>query len=182
MTFDGLNPTYYAIGSLIEKPEDPVKKEDKFATYSFIGWFNGETQWDFANDHVTEDLNLIAKFQKIERKYAISLVIENNTTTLELPYGAKIDLTTYKKDGYLMTLTCDGVEYVQDIYEVRGEAIITITYQKIDDPINPINPTNNSNKDLTGLFIGLACGGAVLIIGAEVLVLMLKKKGSKKKN
>ena len=182
VTFDGQNPTYYAIGSLIEKPEDPVKKEDKFATYTFIGWFNGETQWDFANDHVTEDLNLIAKFQKIERKYAISLVIENNTTTLELPYGAKIDLTTYKKDGYLMTVTCDGVKYVQDIYEVRGEATITITYQKIDDPINPINPTNNSNKDLTGLFIGLACGGAVLIIGAEVLVLMLKKKGNKKKD
>ena len=182
VTFDGQNPTYYVVGSLIEKPEDPVKKEDKFATYTFIGWFNGDTQWDFDNDRVTEDLNLIAKFQKNDRMYAISIVIENNTTTLELPYGAKIDLTTYKKDGYLMTVTCDGVEYVQDFYEVRGEATISIAYQKIDDPINPINPTNNSNQNLTGLFIGLACGAAVLIVGAEVLVLLFKKKGNKKKD
>lgn len=181
VTFDGQNPTYYTIGSLIDKPEDPVKKEDKYATYLFIGWFNGENQWDFENDHVTEDLNLVPKFQKNERKYSISIVIENDTTTLQLPYGEKIDLTAYKKDGYTMTIVCNGSEYVQDIYEVRADATITITYKKIDDPVNPVNPTDNSNKDLTGLYISLACGGAAIIVGVEVLVLLLKKKSFKKK-
>lgn len=181
VTFDGENPTYYTIGDLIVKPDDPVKGDDKYSTYTFIGWFNGNVQWDFDNDHVTGDLNLVARFQKNERKYTITMVVDNNTTSLQLSYGERIDLTSYQRDGYTMTVNCDGIEYVQDVYEVRADATISITYQKNEEPVNPNNPTKNSDKNMTGLFIGLACGGAALIIGAEVLVLVLKKKGNKKK-
>jgi len=41
----------------INKPVDPVKKYHKF-----IGWYNGENEWDFENNTVTESLTLTAKF------------------------------------------------------------------------------------------------------------------------
>lgn len=178
VTFNDENPTFYPIGSLITKPTDPIKKEDKYATYTFIGWFNGENQWDFDNDRVNEDLNLVARFQRNERKYIISLTIDNEVTTLELSYGERIDLKEYKKDGYIMNIICDGQEYIQDIYEVRADAFIEINYQKNDDSIKPIEPSNNKNNGLNGLFIGLASGGAILIMGVEIFFLIHKKKST----
>lgn len=46
-----------ADGSKISAPDEPTKEN-----YTFIGWFNGEKEWDFAADTVTDNLTLVAKW------------------------------------------------------------------------------------------------------------------------
>ena len=176
VTFDGENPTYYTIGSLITKPEDPVKKDDKYATYTFIGWFNGDDEWDFENDYVTADLDLVSRFQTSERKYNVSIVTDEDVINMQLAYGEHIDLSVYEKDGFIMNVICNGEEYKQSLYEVRADATINISYQEIEVPVKPDNPNNKVEMGPVALYIGLACGVAVLIIGVELVFLIVKKK------
>lgn len=46
------------VGELIAKFEDPVK-----ADHIFLGWFNGEVEWNFATDLVEVEMTLKAKWQ-----------------------------------------------------------------------------------------------------------------------
>ena len=62
-------PVNVEYGSKLTKPEtDPVKEEDKEYTYTFKGWFNGETEWNFETDTVTGDVILTAKFDAVEKE------------------------------------------------------------------------------------------------------------------
>ena len=58
VTFDGVatDKSYY-IGDLLAEPEAPVREG-----YTFEGWYVGDVKWDFANDVLTGDLALTAKF------------------------------------------------------------------------------------------------------------------------
>lgn len=47
-------------GNLIEVPQNPTK-----SNHRFIGWYNGETAWDFSFNTVTADLTLTAKWEEI---------------------------------------------------------------------------------------------------------------------
>ena len=47
-------------GKTCSRPQDPTKEG-----YIFLGWYNGETLWNFATDTVTSDLTLTAKWQRI---------------------------------------------------------------------------------------------------------------------
>lgn len=49
-------------GEKVIKPIDPIKTDSK-GEYEFIGWFYGETEWDFEKDVVKKDLVLVAKWQ-----------------------------------------------------------------------------------------------------------------------
>lgn len=60
VTFDGENAVTYKVGSKIEKPDDPTPPTKD---HTFLGWYVGETEWDFENDVVTGDLNLTAKWE-----------------------------------------------------------------------------------------------------------------------
>ena len=56
-------------GSKLTKPEtDPVKAEDDKYTYTFKGWFNGETEWNFETDIVSGDVTLTAKFEAVKKE------------------------------------------------------------------------------------------------------------------
>ena len=59
VTFDGENATQYKKGEKIEKPDDPTPPAEN---YTFVGWYIGETEWNFDSDVVTGDLNLVAKW------------------------------------------------------------------------------------------------------------------------
>ena len=45
--------------SKLEKPSDPEKEG-----YTFLGWYDGETEWNFENDTVTSELTLTAKWEE----------------------------------------------------------------------------------------------------------------------
>ena len=45
---------------------DPPKKSSMDAEYEFIGWYYGETEWDFENGIVTQDMVLTAKWKTLE--------------------------------------------------------------------------------------------------------------------
>jgi len=59
VTFDGENATQYKKGEKIVKPDDPTPPAEN---YTFVGWYIGETEWNFDSDVVTGDLNLVAKW------------------------------------------------------------------------------------------------------------------------
>ena len=60
-------------GEKATRPEDPIKEATSHTTeYTFVGWFTKdgetETEWNFFNNTVTEDVTLYAKF--IEKQVA----------------------------------------------------------------------------------------------------------------
>ncbi len=63
----GSNVTSQTIlnGSTAAKPTDPAKDG-----YTFIAWYNGETEWDF-NTPVTNHLTLTAKWEEIIHEYTV---------------------------------------------------------------------------------------------------------------
>ena len=62
----------------VAKPTDPAKDH-----YTFIGWYNGETAWNFATDKVTGDVTLTAKFEA--NTYTVKFVDFSGNAT-ELTY------------------------------------------------------------------------------------------------
>lgn len=59
-------------GSTISKPKDP-----EWVGYTFLGWYLGETLWDFENNSVTADITLKAKWERI--KYSVSFDTDGGT-------------------------------------------------------------------------------------------------------
>ena len=47
-------------GNTIIEPDAPTR-----TGYNFVGWYNGETKWNFETDVVTSDFKLTAKWEKI---------------------------------------------------------------------------------------------------------------------
>ena len=66
VTFDGENAQEYEFGSKITEPETPVKEATATHTYEFLGWFNGDRQWNFATDTVSYNTYLQSKWREVE--------------------------------------------------------------------------------------------------------------------
>ena len=47
-------------GNLVTAPQDPTKADSRF-----IGWYNGESAWNFSSDTVNADMTLTAKWEPI---------------------------------------------------------------------------------------------------------------------
>jgi hypothetical protein len=54
-------------GGKLSAPTQP-NKTTKENEYTFLGWFYGEKEWDFANDTVTDSITLVARW-KLEERY-----------------------------------------------------------------------------------------------------------------
>lgn len=51
-------------GNKVQKPEDPVRANSSLYDYTFIAWYYGDTEWDFENNTVSENITLVAKWQE----------------------------------------------------------------------------------------------------------------------
>ena len=80
----------YAYGSQIVlegELANPVKEATAEYEYVFVGYYDGETKWDFANGTVTGNVTLTPKYQEIKRQYAVSF---DGKLSGYAEYGSKI--------------------------------------------------------------------------------------------
>ena len=71
---------YLPYGSLIPEdalPATPRKDSTAMYDYTFDGWYNGETKWDFATDVITGETRLTAKFTESLRTFTVTFDGEN---------------------------------------------------------------------------------------------------------
>ncbi|MDY5820451.1 MAG: InlB B-repeat-containing protein [Candidatus Borkfalkiaceae bacterium] len=121
-----------AYGNKLTKPEtDPTKDMTVDKVYTFDGWYNGETKWNFDVDTVKGDVTLVAKFTETARKYTVTITfvgLEKDEVTLQVEYNGTVDFSAYAEDGYNMTIKNGETEITE--LTVTGDVNITITYAK----------------------------------------------------
>lgn len=120
-----------AYGSKLTRPADPTKDMTADKVYTFDGWYNGETKWDFDADTVKGDVTLVAKFTETARKYTVTITfvgLEKDEVTLQVEYNGTVDFSAYAEDGYNMTIKNGETEITE--LTVTGDVNITITYAK----------------------------------------------------
>ena len=115
------------------KPVDPVKESTAAQVFTFMGWYNGETEWDFATQ-VTEDVTLTAKFSAATRQYDVTVTFdgleqEKPSVNKKAEYESVIDLNDYNETGYGFTATANGSPIDGKSYTVTGDVTIAITYE-----------------------------------------------------
>ena len=124
--------TKAAYGNKLTKPEtDPTKDMTVDKVYTFDGWYNGETKWNFDADTVKGDVTLVAKFTETARKYTVTITfvgLEKDEVTLQVEYNGTVDFSAYAEDGYNMTIKNGETEITE--LTVTGDVNITITYAK----------------------------------------------------
>ena len=120
-----------AYGSKLTRPADPTKDMTADKVYTFDGWYNGETKWNFDADTVKGDVTLVAKFTETARKYTVTITfvgLEKDEVTLQVEYNGTVDFSAYAEDGYNMTIKNGETEITE--LTVTGDVNITITYAK----------------------------------------------------
>ena len=124
--------TKAAYGNKLTKPEtDPTKDMTADKVYTFDGWYNGETKWNFDADTVKGDVTLVAKFTETARKYTVTITfvgLEKDEVTLQVEYNGTVDFSAYAEDGYNMTIKNGETEITE--LTVTGDVNIAITYAK----------------------------------------------------
>ena len=80
--------------SLLNEPITPTKEATAEYEYIFDGWYDGENKWDFANDKVSSDLTLKARFIEEDRMYVVTFKNSDGTTlsTQNVKYNDKVTL------------------------------------------------------------------------------------------
>ena len=96
VTFDGQNAVIVPYGFKVKKPADPVKEATEWASYTFIGWYNGDELWDFETSVVTEDLDLQSKWDEDKRSYKVTFSGVNGSQMVE--YGELISADGIPED------------------------------------------------------------------------------------
>lgn len=132
VTFDGENETSVAYGEKIQKPADPTKEATVSTVYTFDGWYNGETKWNFETDTISGDVALVAKYTESDRKYNVTIVFvgtEQDREIIEAKYNEKIGFANLAKDGYKLKITV-GEDEITEL-TVTGDVTVTATYTKI---------------------------------------------------
>lgn len=77
-----------AYGSKLTKPEtDPTKDMTVDKVYTFDGWYNGDTKWNFETDTVRGDTTLVARFTDSAREYDVKF---GEADAAKVAYGSKL--------------------------------------------------------------------------------------------
>ena len=153
--------TKAAYGNKLTKPEtDPTKDMTVDKVYTFDGWYNGETKWNFDADTVKGDVTLVAKFTETARKYTVTITfvgLEKDEVTLQVEYNGRVDFSAYAEDGYNMTIKNGETEITE--LTVTGDVNITITYAK-----KPAAAKKGCGGSVGGLGVMLTALGFVAVV------------------
>ena len=173
VTVDGVEQTVEE-GEKALKPEvEPAKASTAEYEYTFEGWYNGETKWDFENDVVNVDLELVAKFTETKRKYTITFVVTgNDAVTLDrvvVEYGTTYDLSNLLADkdvsGYTYSISVGGVE--KSNFKVITDTTVSVVFTK------KAGDSNKKNSSGCGSMIS---GASVLLSTMALSVVAVIKK------
>ena len=118
-------------GEYVAPIEEPNKED-----YTFIGWYNGETKFDF-NTPIDQDYTLTAKFQK--SSFQVDFVVDENVLqTVKVNLNGTVDkITNPKKDGYtFIGWYVDDIEFdfntpIDQDYTLTAKFKITVTSVEI---------------------------------------------------
>ena len=99
------------VDGYVTKPATPIKEAAEF-----IGWYNGDEEWDFVNDTVSEAMTLTAKWQKIDV----------NAPTITLTKGARVTLA--KDPAFDVTQYVSVEDDLSEIDKIQ----VNYTYYKVD--------------------------------------------------
>lgn len=159
--------TKVAYGGKLTRPADPTKDMTVDKVYTFDGWYNGDTKWNFDTDTVKGNVTLVPKFNETARKYTVTLTfdgLEKDTVTLQVEYNGTVDFSAYTEDGYNMTIKNGETEI--DGLTVTGDVNITVTYAK--------KPTADK-KGCGGSVNGVMPVLAILCLAGAVAVIKKKR-------
>ncbi len=110
---ENVHTVYYDTGveGVTLDPEEEVNDNGRIRAprsinnsgYDFLGWFNGEEQWDFDNDRVKGDMTLVAKWQP--KTYTISYQLNGGVNFADNPkafvFDVGAEIYAPKKEGYI---------------------------------------------------------------------------------
>lgn len=155
--------TKVAYGSKLTRPADPTKDTTVDKVYTFDGWYNGDTKWNFDTDTVKGNVTLVPKFNETARKYTVTVTfdgLEKDTVTLQVEYNGTVDFSAYAEDGYNMTIKNGETEI--DGLTVTGDVNITVTYAK--KPAADKKGCGGSVNGVMPVLAILCLAGAVAVI------------------
>ena len=170
VTFDGENEIKVAYGEKISEPATPTKEPTVETEFEFDGWYLGEKKWDFAADVVEGDMNLVAKFNEVARKYTITFNVKGykgfTLESVRVAYGSTFDLSNILdgKDtsGYTYTISVGGVEKLAIL--VEGDVTVDVTFTKVSG--GKTGCGGSLSADTSVLFALAALGVALIGVAA----------------
>ena len=133
----------YEAGILVEKPEvDPTATAEGY-TCTFLGWYNGETAWNFETDTVVSAVVLQAKYEMVAVEYKATFVVDGETVeeiTFTVENMGDIALPTVpEKEGY----TGEWDKTLADI--TLADITFTAVYEEMEEPVNPPSDDNSGS-------------------------------------
>ena len=118
--FDGMSdPAWVGYYELNYTVDDNIMLPQLYKeSYTFLGWFNGDTKVDMIKAGTTGNLNLVAKWEKIEVYHDLNLDLDGGTLD-EVPTqyleGEEFILPIPTKEGYTFLGWFNGSEKVEKI-------------------------------------------------------------------
>ncbi|MCI8487785.1 MAG: InlB B-repeat-containing protein [Clostridia bacterium] len=181
--FATLALSYNAVAT--EPTETPVKQATAAQTFKFIGWFNGETKFDFATP-VTQDISLRAKFEASPREYTVTFEIEGDLELrpdglpekVTVHIGEKLTLGDYSVLDYTYKIFSGETEITETELTVTHDITLRVVYTAVpEEPPQPTPtpevPAENDDGKGCGSFAGqdYAAVGAVLLLALAAVLL-----------
>ena len=127
-------------GATATEPTAPTKEATATTRYTFAGWYNGDTEFDFATP-ITDDITLKAKWNETAL-YTVTLTgganatISGGNTTQEGLSDAMETVTFTANDGY----------YFEDFTDITSNGI---TATRTSDSVVTVSGTPTGNASIT---------------------------------